>query len=87
MGSNSENNDIQNVAPSTSPAVLWSMGSAAIVLLLLRTIRNSGWAVAYLLAFRLGAIAEMMLITAAISLPFTFPLQRFARLNRGIAAA
>ena len=60
-------------------------GSAAIVLLVLTTIRNPYWAVAYLLAFGGGTIAGMMLITAVIAVPFAYSGQRFKRLNRGLA--
>ncbi|HZL66282.1 MAG TPA: hypothetical protein VFC29_03020, partial [Candidatus Limnocylindrales bacterium] len=38
-------------------------GSAAVALLVLTTIRDSRWAIAYLLVFGLGTIAGMMLIT------------------------
>jgi high-affinity nickel-transport protein len=59
-------------------------GSAAVALLVLTTIRVPGWAVAYLLVFGVGTVAGMMLITAAIAVPFTFSENRFARLNRGL---
>src|SRR6266481_4327214 len=39
----------------------------------------------YLLVFGLGTVAGMMLITAAIAVPFTFSENRFARLHRGLA--
>ncbi len=42
-------------------------GSAAVALLVLTTIRNVHWAVAYLLIFGLGTIAGMMLITMSIA--------------------
>ena len=42
---------------------------------------------AYLLVFGIGTIAGMMLITAAIAVPFTFSQARFARLNRSLALA
>jgi hypothetical protein len=45
-------------------------GSAAIALIVLTTIRDPNWAVAYLLVFGLGTVAGMMLITTAIALPF-----------------
>jgi len=54
-------------------------GSAAAALLVLATIRNAGWAVAYLLVFGLGTIAGMMLITTAISVPYAYALGRFTR--------
>jgi ABC-type nickel/cobalt efflux system permease component RcnA len=58
-------------------------GSAAVALLVLATIRNPRWAVAYLLIFGIGTIAGMMLITGALALPFAFSTGRFARLNAG----
>src|SRR5439155_2654355 len=42
-------------------------GSAAVALLVLATIRNTRWAVAYLLVFGLGTVAGMMLITMSIA--------------------
>jgi high-affinity nickel-transport protein len=62
-------------------------GSAAVALLVLATIRNAKWAVAYLLVFGIGTIAGMMLITAAISLPFTLTGKRFAGANRLLGLA
>ena len=59
-------------------------GSAAVALLVLTTIRVPGLAVVYLLVFGVGTVAGMMLITAAIAVPFTFSENRFARLNRGL---
>jgi high-affinity nickel-transport protein len=46
-------------------------GSAAVALLVLTTIRNVRWAVAYLLIFGVGTIAGMMLITMGIASAFT----------------
>ena len=45
-------------------------GSAAVALLVLTTIRDPTWAVAYLVVFGLGTVAGMVLITTAIALPF-----------------
>jgi high-affinity nickel permease len=59
-------------------------GSAAVALLVLSTIRAPKWAVLYLLIFGVGTIAGMMLITAAISLPFSFAGYKFAWLNKGL---
>jgi high-affinity nickel-transport protein len=59
-------------------------GSAAVALLVLSTIREPKWAVLYLLIFGVGTIAGMMLITAAISLPFSFAGYKFAWLNKGL---
>ena len=59
-------------------------GSAAVALLVLSTIHDPRWGVFYLLIFGLGTIAGMMLITAVMSLPFTYAGTRFAWLNRGL---
>ncbi len=62
-------------------------GSAAVALLVLTTIRHPSWAIGYLLIFGLGTVAGMMLITAAIALPFAYSMRHFTRLNRGLAMA
>src|SRR5256885_6868654 len=62
-------------------------GSAAVVLLVLTTIRVPIWEVLYLLVFGIGTVAGIMLITAAIAVPFTFSANRFARLHRGLGLA
>jgi high-affinity nickel-transport protein len=62
-------------------------GSAAVALLVLTTIQRPAWAIAYLLIFGLGTVAGMMLITAAIALPFAYTVQNFMNLNRGLAMA
>ena len=62
-------------------------GSAAVALLVLTTIRVPIWAMIYLLVFGLGTVAGMMLITAAIAVPFTLSETRFARVNRLLATA
>jgi ABC-type nickel/cobalt efflux system permease component RcnA len=63
-------------------------GSAAVALLVLATIRDPLWAVAYLFLFGLGTVVGMMLITAVIALPFAYSAGRFAIVNRylGLAA-
>jgi len=60
-------------------------GSAAIALLVLSTIRNPYWALAYLGVFGAGTILGMMAITAALTVPFALTSRRFARLNRALA--
>ena len=57
-------------------------GSAAIALLVLTTIHNSRWAVAYLLIFGVGTIAGMMVITIAMASAITYTQSRWAWLNR-----
>jgi len=74
----------QVVRPLVVGIVHGLAGSAAVALLVLTTIRVPSWAVLYLLVFGIGTIAGMMLITAAIAVPFTLSESRFARLNRGL---
>ena len=62
-------------------------GSAAVALLVLTTIRVPSWAVLYLLVFGVGTVAGMMLITAAIAVPFALSESRFARFHRGLGIA
>lgn len=62
-------------------------GSAAVALLVLTTIRVPTWAVLYLLVFGIGTVAGMMMITAAIAVPFKYSENRFLRLNRGLGLA
>jgi high-affinity nickel-transport protein len=62
-------------------------GSAAVALLVMTTIHNPWWAIAYLLLFGIGTIAGMMLITALLAMPFAFTLRRFSGWNRGMAVA
>jgi high-affinity nickel-transport protein len=60
-------------------------GSAAITLLVLSTIHEPRWAVAYLVLFGVGTIVGMMLITAAIAVPFAYSAGRLVRVNRVLA--
>jgi len=57
-------------------------GSAAIALLVLTTLHNTRWAVAYLLVFGIGTIAGMMVITIALASALHFTSARSAWLNR-----
>lgn len=63
-------------------------GSAAVTLLILASIRNPRWAIAYLVVFGVGTIAGMMVITMSIASTFRFFGNRFENLNRkfGLAA-
>lgn len=62
-------------------------GSAAVALLVLTTIRNPWWALAYLLVFGFGTVAGMMLITSAIAMPIAYSGKRFAGFSQGLAIA
>lgn len=74
----------QIVRPLAVGIVHGLAGSAAVALLVLTTIRVPSWGVVYLLVFGIGTVAGMMLITAAIAVPFTLSENRFVRLNRGL---
>jgi len=74
----------QIVRPLAVGIVHGLAGSAAVALLVLTTIRVPSWAIVYLLVFGIGTVAGMMLITAAIAVPFTLSENRFVRLNRGL---
>ena len=78
----------QAVRPLVVGLVHGLAGSAAVALLVLATIRDPLWAVAYLFLFGLGTVVGMMLITAVIALPFAYSAGRFAIVNRylGLAA-
>jgi len=62
-------------------------GSATVALLVLSTIHDPKWAVLYLLIFGIGTIAGMMLITAALALPFSFTGYKCPWLTRGLVVA
>lgn len=57
-------------------------GSAAIALLVLSTIANVRWAIAYLAVFGVGTILGMMLITVMIGSTLAYGQKRFARIGR-----
>lgn len=60
----------QHVRPLAVGLVHGLAGSAAVALLVLATIPNSRWAIAYLLVFGIGTIAGMMVITMSIASTF-----------------
>ena len=62
-------------------------GSAAVALLVLTTIRNVHWAVAYLLIFGVGTIAGMMVITMSIASAFTMMGKGRQNFSRQLALA
>lgn len=61
-------------------------GSAAVALLVLATIRNPRWAIAYLLVFGVGTVAGMMLITMSLASSF-YLLRSRQRFFRSISLA
>jgi high-affinity nickel-transport protein len=62
-------------------------GSAAVALLVLTTIHNSRWAVAYLLIFGIGTIAGMMVITVAMASALHYAGSRSAWIDRRLSLA
>jgi high-affinity nickel permease len=62
-------------------------GSAAVALLVLTTIRDPKWAVAYLLLFGLGTIAGMMLITSAMGVPFAYAEKHLSQTSKALRIA
>jgi high-affinity nickel-transport protein len=60
-------------------------GSAAVALLVLTTIREPAFAMAYLAVFGAGTIAGMMVITSALAMPLAYSARRFDALNRHMA--
>lgn len=62
-------------------------GSAAIALLVMATIHNSWWAIAYLLLFGIGTVVGMILITTLLAVPFMVTGLKFSGLNRGMTIA
>lgn len=57
-------------------------GSAAVALLVLTTLHNTHWAVAYLFVFGIGTIAGMMVITIAFASALRYSSAKSAWLNR-----
>jgi ABC-type nickel/cobalt efflux system permease component RcnA len=62
-------------------------GSAAVALLVLTTIRNVHWAIAYLLIFGVGTIAGMMLITMSLASAFRMVGKARQKFSRRLALA
>jgi high-affinity nickel-transport protein len=62
-------------------------GSAAVALLVLTTLHDPRWAVAYLLIFGVGTIAGMMVITVAMASALHYAGSRSEWINRRLALA
>lgn len=77
----------QSIRPLVIGVVHGLAGSAAVVLLVLATIRDARWAIAYLLLFGVGTIAGMMLITMSIASAFTFFGKRYANFSARLGLA
>jgi len=77
----------QSLRPLVVGIVHGLAGSAAIALLILASIRNSTWAIAYLVVFGVGTIAGMMLITVSIASTLRLVGNRFERFSQRLALA
>lgn len=62
-------------------------GSAAVALLVLTTIRDPRWAIAYLLVFGVGTVAGMVLITMSIASAFIFYGRSHAKFSSHLGLA
>jgi hypothetical protein len=74
----------QSLRPLVIGIVHGLAGSAAVALLVLGTIREPRWAVFYLLVFGVGTIMGMMLITAAVALPYSLANCKIVWLHRSL---
>jgi high-affinity nickel permease len=62
-------------------------GSAAVVLLILATVRDSMWAFAYLTLFGLGTVVGMVIVTAIIAVPAALAVRRVRNARRWLTLA
>ena len=77
----------QTVRPLVVGTVHGLAGSAAVALLVLTTIREPLWGVAYLLVFGLGTIAGMMLITTLVAAPIVYSHRQYPSAGRRLQLA
>ncbi len=61
-------------------------GSAALMLLVLGTVKSALEGILYILLFGLGSVFGMMIVTTLIGMPFAFTASKFTRLNLVVRA-
>ena len=62
-------------------------GSAAVALLVLATVRDAAWALAYLSLFGLGTVLGMVIVTAMIAVPAAMAISRVRNARRWLTLA
>ena len=62
-------------------------GSAAVALLVLAAVRDTAWAIGYLMLFGLGMIVGMIAVTTAIAVPAAYAANRVTALRRYLVVA
>lgn len=72
----------QYIRPALIGVVHGFAGTAALTLMLIPMIQNASLALVYLLVFGLGTIIGMMLITAAIAVPFVYSEKKSPVFNK-----
>lgn len=77
----------QHIRPLAIGIVHGLAGSAAVALLVLATIQNPRWAIAYLLVFGVGTIAGMMIITMSLASAIKVVGARSRTISRRLAIA
>jgi high-affinity nickel-transport protein len=76
---------LSSVRPVLIGVVHGLAGSAAVALLVLGTIREPLFGIAYLIIFGIGTIAGMLLITVALAMPIVAAARRFEGLHQTLA--
>ena len=61
-------------------------GSAAVAILVMTTISDPWWAIAYLLLFGLGTVAGMAAMTTAVAYPIVYTGRKMFRWNQALSA-
>lgn len=82
-----ETRDPSSARPFVVGMVHGMAGSAAVVLLVLATVRDSLWAFAYLVLFGLGTVVGMVIVTGIIAVPASLAVRRVHNARRWLTLA